>query len=131
MLLMLLASPSSHLIVHWAGLDSITGQQDLFSSALRSHPACPTPLSTPISTPASTSATSIVTHQDSRQSHSDSKTTGDMESTTAQGNSESSMNQRSVENESSQPDDDDHKLSGFDYGLLSQETPVSLSLIHI
>jgi hypothetical protein len=129
MLLMLLASPSSHVIVHWAGLDSITGQQDLFSSALRSHPACPTPLSTPISTPASASATStsIATRQDPHQSRSDSKATSDMESTTAQGNSENSLNQRSVENESTQPDDDDQKLPGFDYGTstLSQETPAS------
>jgi hypothetical protein len=126
MLLMLLASPSSHVIVHWAGLDSITGQNDLFHTALRSHPACPTPLSTPISTPASASATpSIATRQDSHQSRSDSKNTGDMESTTAQGTSENSMNQRSLENEPTQPDDDDQKLPGnpsFDYGPLSQES---------
>jgi hypothetical protein len=128
-LLMLLASPSSHVIVHWAGLDAVTGQQDLFSTALRFHPACPTPLSTPTSASAS-AATSISTLQDSQKSRSDSKTTGDMEnSSTMQERNEATKNknQRSMEpskNETSQPDDDDSKNPGdseFDYHL-SQET---------
>jgi len=46
-LMLLLTSPSSHVLVQWTGLDENTGAQDLFQRALNLHPACPTPLSTP------------------------------------------------------------------------------------
>ena len=42
-LLLLLASPSSHVIAKYAGLDAITGQQDLFDIALMHQDACPVP----------------------------------------------------------------------------------------
>jgi hypothetical protein len=46
-LMLLLTSPSSHVLVQWTGLDDRTGAQDLFERALKLHSACPTPLSTP------------------------------------------------------------------------------------
>ena len=40
-LLLLLASPSSHVIAKYAGLNKTTGQQDFFDMALMHHDACP------------------------------------------------------------------------------------------
>jgi hypothetical protein len=85
-------------------------------------------------TPTSASAlaaTSISTLQDSQKSGSDSKTTGNMETSTTWDQNKANKNQRSTENpenKTSQPDDGDSKTPGeseFDYHALSQEVPAS------
>jgi hypothetical protein len=58
-LLLLLASPSSLVIAKYAGLDDVTGQQDLFDIALRVQPACPIPNTADVArTPGSSEARS-------------------------------------------------------------------------